>query len=99
MRFRAFVVLVSVMMVPCLGCSTDSPDPAPAPAPLPMPAPDDETLFYDDFDDVKPEWQQAGGVWDINDGWLIQRTDDPRQLNAIKFIQTPRVSDHAALHR
>jgi len=91
MRFRAFVVLVSVLMVPCLGCSTDSPEPAPAP--LPMPAPEDDTLFYDDFDDVKPEWQQAGGVWDINDGWLIQRTDDPRQLNAIKFIQTPRVSD------
>jgi hypothetical protein len=65
-------------------------DPPPAPVVVPT---DSRTIFFDSFDGVKPEWQQFAGIWETISGWMIQRTDDPRQLNAIKYINTPRASD------
>jgi hypothetical protein len=54
-----------------------------------------KVLFYDPFSSVKSEWQQASGVWDTQtqSGYLVQKSDDPRQLNAIKYVQSPRIID------
>ncbi|MCP4662711.1 MAG: hypothetical protein GY856_45540 [bacterium] len=50
-------------------------------------------IYYDNFDYAKGEWQQVSGFWETLDGHLIQKTDDPRQLNAIRYILTPRIAD------
>ncbi len=50
-------------------------------------------IFNDDFDYGKPEWQQVGGFWETSDGIARQKTDDPRSLNAIRYVKTPRISD------
>jgi hypothetical protein len=53
------------------------------------------TLFYDPFNAVKGEWQQVSGIWETrtDTGYLMQKSDDPRQLNAIRYLQTPRIAD------
>ncbi len=56
-------------------------------------APQANTIFYDNFDFTKGEWQQVSGIWETRDGFMMQKTDDPRQLNAIRYIQSPRISD------
>jgi hypothetical protein len=66
------------------GCANPPPPPPPAPA---------NAIFWDQFDGVRGEWQQAGGVWEVRDGLLLQRSDDPRHANAIRFVQQPRVAD------
>jgi len=83
MRRNTFVILTLFLV----GC-TSTVEPPPVVA-----QPDPDVLFYDEFEDVKSEWQQIGGVWNTVDGKLIQRTDDPRQLNTIQFVQTPRIAD------
>ena len=77
-------VLATLLLVGC--SSTVEPPPVVAQS-------ETDVLFYDDFDEVKGEWQQVGGVWTVVDGWLVQRTDDPRQLNTIQYVQSPRISD------
>jgi hypothetical protein len=52
-----------------------------------------DVIFNDDFDYSKPEWQQVGGFWETSNGLALQKTDDPRTLNAIRYIKTPRISD------
>jgi len=53
------------------------------------------TLFYDSFDSVKSEWQQGGGIWERKtvEGHLAQKSDDPKHLNALYYVQTPKVLD------
>lgn len=53
------------------------------------------TLFYDAFDSVKSEWQQSGGIWERKtlEGFLAQKSDDPKFLNALYYVQTPKVLD------
>lgn len=89
MQSRPTVAVVAAALL--LGCSGN---PAPAASPGPAQAASGpRTIFYDTFDNVKPEWQQVSGTWEIRAGELVQRSDDPRQLNAIRFITTPRISD------
>lgn len=52
-----------------------------------------EIIFSDWFDSMKPEWQQVSGFWETTRGMMVQKSDDPRDLNAIRYIKTPRVSD------
>jgi hypothetical protein len=65
---------------------------ADAPAVQPQP-PGPKIIFSDTFDTVKGEWQQVSGVWETRDGFLVQKSDDPRHLNSLRFILTPRSSD------
>jgi hypothetical protein len=52
------------------------------------------TIFYDNFDHRKNEWQQYGGNWKYSsDGFLLQRTADPRQVNCIFYVDHPQVAD------
>jgi len=52
-----------------------------------------QVVFTDSFDTVKGEWQQASGVWETAGGMLVQKSDDPRQMNSLRFIQSPRSGD------
>ncbi len=80
------IVLAAALLLP--GCASADPEQAP-------PAVDTarNVIFYDNFDYAKGEWQQVSGYWETLDGHLIQKTDDPRQLNAIRYILTPRIAD------
>jgi hypothetical protein len=54
-----------------------------------------KTIYYDSFNSVKSEWQQMNGIWETrtDTGYRIQKNDDPAHLNAISYVQTPRVVD------
>lgn len=81
-------VLVAITVF--IGCKT-----APAQA-APTAVASAKTLFYDNFTSVKGEWQQVSGIWETltgGDGLLVQKSDDPRQLNAIRYVETPRTAD------
>jgi hypothetical protein len=53
-----------------------------------------KTIFYDNFNGHKNEWQQGAGIWQwTSEGFLIQRTADPRALNTLVYVQNPQISD------
>ncbi len=81
-----FALLVPVLLVN-LGCAEATP------TPQPVAQQSSNSIFVDEFNSVKGEWQQISGIWEQRNGYLAQTTDDPRQLNTIKYIQTPRMSD------
>lgn len=89
---RRFATLVAITLVfaGTVSCSSDA---APVAAPQTAAQVGPKTIYYDTFDFVKPEWQQVSGIWEVRDGFLLQKSDDPRQLNTIRYLQTPRVSD------
>jgi hypothetical protein len=62
-------------------------------APAPVPELRFKMIFADEFDTVRSEWQQVSGYWETAAGFLVQKTDDPRQVNAIRYILSPRVAD------
>jgi hypothetical protein len=80
------LILSAVLLLP--GCASAEPQTAP-------PAVDTarDVIFYDNFSQIQGTWQQVSGIWETLDGHLIQKTDDPRHLNAIRYIQTPRIAD------
>ncbi|HEU4888340.1 MAG TPA: hypothetical protein VFV49_10660 [Thermoanaerobaculia bacterium] len=94
---RMSAVAVSATLL--LGAGGCPPQPVAAPAPAPQTsstiASSPMTLFYDSFDSVKSEWQQGGGIWERKtlDGHLVQKSDDPKFLNALYYVQTPKVLD------
>jgi hypothetical protein len=59
----------------------------------PAQAPGPEVIFSDEFDGVKSEWQQVSGVWETKGGQLFQQSDDPRYLNSLRYVLTPRSGD------
>lgn len=89
--------LLAAALLPACASSTPPPPPAPAPPPVIVQAPTPEitfkTIFVDNFDAVQGEWQQVSGYWETVGGHMIQKTDDPRQLNAIRFVLSPRIAD------
>jgi hypothetical protein len=53
-----------------------------------------ETIFYDNFDARKNEWQQVRGNWKFSsDGFLFQQSADPRHINTIIYVDHPQVAD------
>lgn len=86
MKRRMIMFAVTFLM---FGCGPENPPVVVAS----QPDVGNKTVYFDAFNNIKPEWQQTAGVWEVVDGWLVQRTDDPRQLNAIKYILSPRVAD------
>lgn len=51
------------------------------------------TVFYDNFDFRKNEWQQIRGNWRFYNGFLVQNSADPRHINSIIFVDHPQVAD------
>ncbi len=102
MNKNAVVALIALTLA-SVSCSSTPSRPAPAPPPppaqvkgpvRPMPPIDDEdALFSDSFEEFRPEWQQSGGIWEVAEGSLLQKADDPRELYAYRWVQTKRFSD------
>jgi len=93
-----WMTLVAAAALGFPGCSSSKPEPPPivhntSTTQLATVTPGQHIVFVDDFETVKPEWQQTGGVWETQSGLLVQKSEDPRELNAIRFIQAPRVTD------
>lgn len=87
-RVYLLPLAILVAVVVAFGCNTVQQVQAATPAP--------KTIFYDNFTSAKGEWQQVAGIWETyttGDGIMSQKTDDPRQLNAIRYVQTPRIAD------
>ncbi len=52
------------------------------------------TVFYDNFDFRKNEWQQVRGNWRFHsNGFLVQSSADPRHINSVIYINHPQVAD------
>jgi hypothetical protein len=51
------------------------------------------TVFYDNFDFRKNEWQQIRGNWRFYNGFLVQDSADPRHINSVIFVDHPQVAD------
>jgi len=83
------MMLLLLILLPVVNCKTAPPPPPPAPAEI-----GPKMIFFDNFTSHKNEWQQLSGIWqwDAN-GFLLQRTSDPRQINCLVYIQNPQISD------
>ncbi len=52
------------------------------------------TVFYDNFDVRKNEWQQIRGNWKFDaNGFLLQQSADPRHINSIIYVDHPQVAN------
>lgn len=53
-----------------------------------------KTIFYDNFNTRKNEWQQIRGNWRVDTrGFFLQRSADPRSLNSIIYVDHPQAAD------
>jgi hypothetical protein len=53
-----------------------------------------KTIFYDNFNDRKNEWQQIRGSWKIDsNGFFQQRSADERMLNCILYVDNPQTAN------
>jgi hypothetical protein len=53
-----------------------------------------KTIFYDNFDARKNEWQQIRGNWKVSDtGFFLQRSAAPRDINSIIYVDHPQAAD------
>src|SRR4030042_6685153 len=53
-----------------------------------------KTIFYDNFNSRKNEWQQVRGNWKVDPrGFFLQRSADERALNSIIYVDHPQSAD------
>ena|GEM_PF-1645351 len=56
--------------------------------------PGPKTIFFDNFNTRKNEWQQVRGNWKVDaNGFFLQRSADPRHINSIIFVDHPQAAD------
>jgi hypothetical protein len=104
MKIR-WILPVAVFALGCQTAAQSSLVTGPVTSPLPTPEPTSQpaarptlplrpaAIYADNFDGVRGEWQQTSGVWEVRDSLLLQRSDDGRHMNAVRFVQQPRVAD------
>ena len=83
------LITLSLAAASCASAPPEPPEVVVAPPPQLTP----KEIFTDNFDEVRNEWQMTAGIWEYRGGLSVQRSDDPRSLNAIRYVQSPRVSD------
>jgi hypothetical protein len=89
MKARYFIV-ITIVMTFFWGCSKKEIKVEPSPQKQPSP----KTIFYDNFDNRKNEWQQIRGNWKVSaDGFFLQRSADPRAINSIIYVDHPQAAD------
>jgi hypothetical protein len=53
-----------------------------------------KTIFYDNFNSRKNEWQQIRGNWKVDPrGFFLQRSADERALNSVIYVDHPQAAD------
>ncbi|MCK5059117.1 MAG: hypothetical protein KAT34_20885 [Candidatus Aminicenantes bacterium] len=51
------------------------------------------TIFFDNFNNRKNEWQQVNGNWIVAQrGFMVQRASDPRMLNCLMYVSHPQAA-------
>jgi hypothetical protein len=94
MKFKFFVLVWSMFIL--LGCTPKTVEVVTQPvAGTPaQPQTGPKTLFYDNFDTRKNEWQQVRGIWKLDDkGFFLQCSADPRHINSIVYVDYPQAAD------
>lgn len=80
------VVLIILMLF--WGCSRTVVETTPQKQPSP------KTIFYDNFDTRKNEWQQVRGNWKVSaDGFFLQQSADPRHINSLIYVDHPQAAE------
>ncbi len=53
-----------------------------------------KTIFFDNFNDRKNEWQQISGNWIVAlQGFMVQKASDPRMLNCLMYVSHPQAAN------
>lgn len=53
-----------------------------------------KTIFFDNFNTRKNEWQQVSGNWIVaTRGFMVQRASDPRMLNCLMYVSHPQAAN------
>lgn len=85
-----YLLVISLLLMVLWGCSRREPNIEPPSQKQPSP----KTIFYDNFDNRKNEWQQVRGTWKVSaDGFFLQRSADPRAINSIIYVDHPQSAD------
>lgn len=93
MKAKYFLVFTIVLML-SWGCSRLSVKQNVQQEPPKPSTASPKTIFYDNFDYRKNEWQQIRGNWKVSDtGFFLQRSADPRGINSIIYVDHPQASD------
>lgn len=100
MRRKSYLIILSITMLFATtfcggGGSVDvAPPPPPADSVQAVqPATDANTIFFDNFNNRKNEWQQVSGNWIIaQQGFMVQKTSDPRMLNCLMYVSHPQAA-------
>jgi hypothetical protein len=96
MKLKLFIfVLVLIVFVGCSPKKEVEVVPKPVVVQQPrQPQPGLKTIFYDNFDTRKNEWQQVRGNWKIDaDGFFVQHSADPRHINSIVYVDHPQAAN------
>lgn len=93
MKKYLFLLLFAIMIF--TGCSPPEPEVITTPETIvTTQETGPKTIFRDNFDNRKNEWQQITGVWKLGqNGFFMQTSSDPRHLNAIIYVDHPQVAD------
>lgn len=52
------------------------------------------TIFFDNFNNRKNEWQQVSGNWIVaQQGFMVQKASDPRMLNCLMYVSHPQAAN------
>jgi hypothetical protein len=92
MKINYLIVLTFVLFFG-LGCSKDRVIPIVEPQ-VTQENTEGISIFYDNFDERKNEWQQVRGNWkNSSDGFFAQTSADPRAINSFIYVDHPQVAD------
>lgn len=93
MKLKFLVILVGLAVL--FGCSREPEvEVVPPPPAEKVGEPGPKTIFFDNFDLRKNEWQQVRGNWKVDtNGFFLQRSADPRHVNSIIFVDHPQAAD------
>jgi hypothetical protein len=91
MKINRYILVIFALVI-CWGCSKTK-EVVVEPTPT-VKQPAFKTIFYDNFDTRKNEWQQSRGTWQVSpDGFFLQQSADPRDINSIIYAAHPQAAD------
>lgn len=93
---KRHAVCCGVLAVIALGACVEAPPPVVVEKPVIIETPVKEeakVIFEDEFNERKNEWKQVRGKWEVENGQMLQARDDPRELNALMYVDEFDVSD------
>jgi len=88
------IILMLFLALIYVACSGPEPEVTPPETIVTTQETGPKTIFRDNFNERKNEWQQLTGIWKLGqNGFFMQTSADPRHLNAIIYVDHPQVAD------